>query len=97
MVIDLPQVVDVVGNPQGPAFLARDVSRVADWFAARGLPAAADAAAALVEELCADLHIPRAEQLPHNLTCPRRSHRSTVRAATMRASRCDHERPAYRV
>jgi RIO kinase 1 len=60
VVIDLPQVVDVVGNPQGPAFLARDVSRVADWFAARGLPAAADAAAALVEELCADLHIPRA-------------------------------------
>ena len=42
--IDLPQVVDVVGNPQGPAFLARDVRRIADWFAARGLPAAADAA-----------------------------------------------------
>ena len=62
VVIDLPQVVDVVGNPQGPAFLARDVSRVADWFAARGLPAAADAAAALVEELCADLHIPRASR-----------------------------------
>jgi RIO kinase 1 len=60
VVIDLPQVVDVVGNPQGPAYLARDVSRVADWFAARGLPAAADAAAALVDELCADLHIPRA-------------------------------------
>jgi len=60
VVIDLPQVVDVVGNPQGPAYLARDVSRVADWFAARGLPAVADAAAALVEELCADLHIPRA-------------------------------------
>jgi RIO kinase 1 len=60
VVIDLPQVVDVVGNPQGPAFLARDVSRVADWFAARGLPAVADAAAALIEELRADLHIPRA-------------------------------------
>ena len=26
VVIDLPQVVDVVGNPQGPAFLARDVA-----------------------------------------------------------------------
>jgi RIO kinase 1 len=58
VVIDLPQVVDVVGNPQGPAFLARDVGRIADWFAARGLPAAADAAAALLEDLCADLHIP---------------------------------------
>jgi RIO kinase 1 len=59
VVIDLPQVVDVVGNPQGPAFLARDVARIADWFAARGLPAATDAADALVEELCADLRIPR--------------------------------------
>jgi RIO kinase 1 len=62
VVIDLPQVVDVVGNPQGPAFLARDVARVADWFAARGLPSVADAAAALVEELCAELHIPRASR-----------------------------------
>jgi len=60
VLIDLPQVVDVVGNPQGPAILARDVARIADWFAARGLPAAADAAAALLEDLCADLHIPRA-------------------------------------
>lgn len=39
VLIDLPQVVDVVGNPQGPTFLARDVTVVADWFAARGLPA----------------------------------------------------------
>lgn len=60
VVIDLPQVVDVVGNPQGPAFLARDVARVADWFAARGLPAAAERADALLDDLHADLHIPRA-------------------------------------
>ena len=96
MVIDLPQVVDVVGNPQGPAFLARDVARVADWFAARGLPAAADAAAALLEELCADLRIPRAAA-PAQPHTPRRSHRSTVRAGGPigRASRMlDHERPA---
>ena len=26
VLIDLPQIVDVVGNPQGPAFLARDVA-----------------------------------------------------------------------
>jgi RIO kinase 1 len=39
MLIDLPQVVDVVANPRGPEFLARDVRNVADWFAARGLPA----------------------------------------------------------
>jgi RIO kinase 1 len=38
MVIDLPQVVDVVGNPQGPGFLARDVRRIGEWFTARGLP-----------------------------------------------------------
>lgn len=40
--IDLPQVVDVVGNPQGPVFLRRDVANVATWFAARGLPLDAD-------------------------------------------------------
>jgi RIO kinase 1 len=38
VLIDLPQVVDVVGNPQGPEFLARDVRRITEWFAARGLP-----------------------------------------------------------
>jgi RIO kinase 1 len=37
VLIDLPQVVDVVANPQGPAILARDVRNVASWFAARGL------------------------------------------------------------
>jgi RIO kinase 1 len=58
VVIDLPQVVDVIGNPQGPAFLARDVARVAEWFAARALPDAPGAAGALLEELCAELRIP---------------------------------------
>ena len=38
VLIDLPQVVDVVGNPQGPDFLARDVRRIGGWFVARGLP-----------------------------------------------------------
>ena len=61
VLIDLPQVVDVVGNPQGPAFLARDVRQDRGLVRrTRGLPAAADAAAALLEDLCADLHIPRA-------------------------------------
>ncbi|MCW3844559.1 RIO-like kinase [Micromonospora yasonensis] len=41
VMIDLPQVVDMVANPQGPEFLARDVRVVGTWFAARGLPAAA--------------------------------------------------------
>ncbi len=38
VLIDLPQVVDVVANPQGPGFLSRDVRTVTAWFAARGLP-----------------------------------------------------------
>jgi len=37
ILIDLPQVVDLVANPAGQEFLARDVRNVASWFAARGL------------------------------------------------------------
>jgi RIO kinase 1 len=37
MLIDLPQVVDVVANPRGREFLARDVANIANWFQARGL------------------------------------------------------------
>lgn len=37
VLIDLPQVVDVVSNPNGPGFLARDVRNVGSWFASRGL------------------------------------------------------------
>jgi RIO kinase 1 len=51
VLIDLPQVVDVVGNPQGPAYLARDVGRIADWFAARGLPSDVGDADALLAAL----------------------------------------------
>lgn len=47
--IDLPQVVDVVANPQGPSYLDRDARNVADWFTARGLPVDLTA-------LLADLH-----------------------------------------
>jgi RIO kinase 1 len=38
MLIDLPQVVDLVANPRGPEFLLRDVTNIARWFTARGLP-----------------------------------------------------------
>ncbi|WBB67436.1 RIO1 family regulatory kinase/ATPase [Micromonospora sp. WMMD812] len=51
VMIDLPQVVDVVANPQGPEFLARDVRVVSAWFAARGLPATVVDPAPLTEEL----------------------------------------------
>jgi RIO kinase 1 len=37
VMIDLPQVVDLVGNPHGAEFLVRDVRRIAEWFASRGL------------------------------------------------------------
>lgn len=37
VLIDLPQVVDVVVNPRGGQLLARDVRNIAGWFAARGL------------------------------------------------------------
>jgi RIO kinase 1 len=37
VLIDLPQVVDVVSNPHGARFMHRDVRNVAGWFAARGL------------------------------------------------------------
>jgi RIO kinase 1 len=39
VLIDLPQVVDVVVNPAGIDFLVRDVRNIAGWFTARGLPA----------------------------------------------------------
>jgi RIO kinase 1 len=38
VLIDLPQLVDVVANPQGRTFLQRDVATVARWFVSRGLP-----------------------------------------------------------
>jgi RIO kinase 1 len=37
VLIDLPQIVDVIANPQGADFIARDVRNVAQWFTARGL------------------------------------------------------------
>jgi RIO kinase 1 len=37
VLIDLPQIVDVIANPQGRDFLVRDAHNVATWFAARGL------------------------------------------------------------
>ena len=37
VIIDLPQVVDLVGNPQGMEYLLRDCSNMCGWFRARGL------------------------------------------------------------
>jgi RIO kinase 1 len=38
VLIDLPQVVDVIAHPNGRGILARDARNVATWFAARGHP-----------------------------------------------------------
>ena len=37
VIIDLPQIVDLVGNPQGMDFLLRDCANMCQWFRARGL------------------------------------------------------------
>ena len=37
VMIDLPQVVDVIANPRGAFFLSRDAENIGRWFAARGL------------------------------------------------------------
>lgn len=42
VVIDWPQIVDVVGNPHGFEFLERDVRTMCDWFVRRGLDVDAD-------------------------------------------------------
>jgi RIO kinase 1 len=52
VLIDLPQAVDVVGNPQGFAYLRRDCDNICAWFAARGVDAdPADLAADLLSSL----------------------------------------------
>jgi RIO kinase 1 len=52
VVIDLPQIVDVVSNPQGREFLVRDARNVANWFTARGVGLADGDA--LADRLAAD-------------------------------------------
>ena len=37
VLIDLPQAVDIISNPQGMEFLTRDCRNVAAWFRSRGL------------------------------------------------------------
>jgi RIO kinase 1 len=39
VIIDTPQVVDVIANPRGAEFLERDAANVATWFSGRHLPA----------------------------------------------------------
>jgi RIO kinase 1 len=52
VVIDLPQIVDLIANPQGKRFLQRDVHNVVSWFTARGLAGLDEAA--ITAELLAE-------------------------------------------
>jgi RIO kinase 1 len=54
VMIDLPQVVDVIANPLGRQFLDRDVRVVTNWFAAKGLPPEVADPAALFDLLMAE-------------------------------------------
>jgi RIO kinase 1 len=38
VIIDWPQIVDIIGNPKGFEFLERDVSNMCRWFVSKGLP-----------------------------------------------------------
>ena len=42
VLIDVPQAVDLVGNPRGADFLRRDCANIAAWFNARGLAVDSD-------------------------------------------------------
>ena len=35
VLIDWPQIVDIIGNPHGPEFLERDTTNMCDWFTRR--------------------------------------------------------------
>ncbi len=58
VMIDLPQVVDVIANPRGAFFLTRDAENIGRWFAAHGLagvrPEPADLPALLRREALLD-------------------------------------------
>ncbi|WP_433509817.1 serine protein kinase RIO [Nonomuraea sp. CA-143628] len=50
VIIDLPQIVDVISHPTGTHFLDRDARNVATWFAAKGVTSAdPDALSALLQ------------------------------------------------
>jgi len=55
VLIDLPQVIDVVAHPRGAEFLERDAANVARWFVARGLRDRPGQLAVDPDDLLADL------------------------------------------
>lgn len=55
IMIDLPQVIDVIAHPRGAEFLERDAANVSRWFTARGLRDHEAALAVDPDDLLADL------------------------------------------
>ncbi len=51
VLIDLPQVIDVIAHPRGAEYLDRDAANVGRWFTARGLADSAPAVTPAPEEL----------------------------------------------
>jgi RIO kinase 1 len=90
VMIDLPQVVDVIANPRGAWFLTRDAENVARWFAGRGLsgvhPEPKDLAALLRREAMLD-------RLPRT---PAWSHGRGPTGAGRRCPRPERSGPAWR-
>jgi RIO kinase 1 len=52
VMIDLPQVVDVIANPRGAEFLTRDAENIGRWFAHQGLTGLSPAPDGLAALLC---------------------------------------------
>jgi RIO kinase 1 len=67
--IDLPQVVDVIANPNGRGFLDRDAKNVATWFAKAGHPDADPEA--LGRRLAAEARLELAGGSARGATAPR--------------------------
>jgi RIO kinase 1 len=57
VLIDLPQIVDVIANPRGAEFLDRDAANAGRWFAARGLDGVTPAPAGLAALLRAEARL----------------------------------------
>jgi RIO kinase 1 len=57
VMIDLPQIVDLIANPRGAEFLTRDSANVARWFTARGLTGVTPAPAGLAGLLLAEARL----------------------------------------
>jgi RIO kinase 1 len=67
LMIDLPQVVDIISHPNGRGFLDRDAKNVANWFSKAGHPDADPEA--LARLLAEEAHLALADDLRTKDTC----------------------------